>query len=599
MSFLSEVFQPATRQAFRRFSFSFLLLSSLCVTVHQAAAAPTDPTSPEARSAAAAQAQEVQRQQARERAMRQQQEKTPDVRLEMPSAEQGPTVIPEQEAPCFPIGRIELKGEGADRFQWAVEQAYVPEDKAPVTEAGRCLGNIGINLVMKRIQNAIIGRGFITTRVVAEQQDLRSGVLSLTVIPGRVREVRFIGEQAKRGTQWNAVALRRGQLLNLRDIEQALENFKRVPTAEADIQITPAEGADAQAGESDLEIAWRQAFPVRLNLSVDDAGTKATGKYQASLTAAYDNPLRLNDLFYVNYNHDLGGGIEGARGSKGGSFHYSVPYGHWLLAFTNSRSKYHQNVVGQTLNYLYSGDSFTNELKLSRLVYRDAKRKTTLSLAGWTRKSHNFIDDLEVEAQRRRVSGWEFGAAHREFSGAAIIDARMAYKRGTGAFKSERAPEQDFGEGTSRMKLITADAQITTPFKVAGTRLQYTGAVRAQLNETRLVPQDLFSVGGRYSVRGFDGEAVLSAERGWLIRNDVGMALGQSGVESYFGIDYGQVSGPSAELLAGKRLAGAVLGLRGAYKALSFDVFAGAPIYKPERLTTRKAVTGFSVSGSF
>lgn len=581
---------------------SWFCLSQLAGAMLLAGSLPSfaaDPMSPEARSAAAAQAQEVQRQQARERALRQQQEQAPDVRLDVPADPQGPVVIPEQEAPCFPIRRIELKGEGADRFQWAAARTYVPEDKAPVTESGRCLGNAGINIVMKRIQNAIIGRGFVTTRVVAEQQDLRSGVLSLTLIPGRVREVRFIGEQAGRGTQWNAVALRRGQLLNLRHIEQALENFKRLPTAEADIQITPSEGADARVGDSDVEIAWRQGLPLRLNLNVDDAGTKATGKYQASLTAAYDNPLRLNDLFYVNINHDLGGGSEGKRGSKGGSFHYSVPYGYWLLAFTNSRSDYNQMVSGSTLNYLYSGDSFTNELKLSRLVYRDAKRKTTLSLAGWMRKSHNFIDDLEVEAQRRRVAGWEFGVAHREFSGASIVDAHAAYKRGTGALKAERAPEQDFGEGTSRMKLITADAQITTPFKVADTRLQYTGAVRAQRNQTRLVPQDLFSIGGRYSVRGFDGEAVLSAERGWLIRNDVGMAVGQLGMETYLGIDYGQVGGPSAQLLAGKRLAGAALGLRGAYKALSYDVFVGAPIYKPERLTTRKGVTGFSLSGSF
>ena len=590
----------AKRLVAKRFSLSLLALpTALSLLSSQASAAP-DPASPEAKAAVSAQAQEVQRQQARERALREQQERMPNVRLEAaPMQQQGPVVLPEQEAPCFAISRIELKGELSARFQWALASAYVQQDQAPVTESGRCLGNVGINLVMKRIQNAIIAKGFVTTRVLAEQQDLRSGTLSLTLVPGKLREVRLVGEQAKRGTQWNAVALRRGQLLNLRDIEQALENFKRLPTAEADIQITPAEGADANAGDSDLAIVWHQGFPLRLNLNVDDAGTKATGKYQASLTAAYDNPFRLNDLFYVNINHDLGGGNEGTRGSKGGSFHYSVPYGHWLLAYTNSRSDYRQTVTGATVNYLYAGDSLTNELKLSRLIYRDAKRKTTLSLAGWTRKSHNFIDDLEIEAQRRRVSGWEFGVAHREFMGASIIDARLAYKRGTGAFKSEQAPEEAFGEGTSRMKLITADAQVTLPFSVGGKRFQYTGAVRGQRNQTRLVPQDLFSIGGRYSVRGFDGEAVLSAERGWLVRNDVGMAVGSIGMEAYVGLDYGRVGGPSAQLLAGRSLAGAVMGLRGAYKQLGYDVFVGAPIHKPEQLNSRKGVTGFSLSGAF
>lgn len=55
-----------------------------------------------------------------------------------------------------------------------------------------------------------------------------------------------------------ALPARPGDILNLRDIEQALENFKRVPTAEADIEIVPGE----QPGESDLLIKWRQARPV-------------------------------------------------------------------------------------------------------------------------------------------------------------------------------------------------------------------------------------------------------------------------------------------------------------------------------------------------
>jgi hemolysin activation/secretion protein len=560
-----------------------------------------DPPTPDAiAGAAAAQAQETLRQQARQRALREQQELAPNVRLEAaPAAADGPTVIPaEPESPCFSISRIELKGELSTKFQWALAKAYVPADPPPVG-GGRCLGNVGINLVMKRIQNAIVERGFVTTRIVAEQQDLRSGTLSLTLVPGRIRSVRFDEGSSRRATQWNAVPLRPGQLLNLRDIEQALENFKRLPTAETDIQITPAQAADAKPGESDLVIAWKQGFPLRLNASVDDAGTRATGKYQGSVTLSSDHLLRLNDLFYVNANHDLGGGNAGKKGSNGSSVHYSMPFGYWMLGITNSRSKYSQTVAGANQAYLYQGDSLTNELKLSRLVYRDAKRKSTVSLSGWTRKSHNFIDDVEVEAQRRRMAGWEAGIAHREFAGAAIIDGRLAYRRGTGARGSESAPEQAFGEGTSRMKVVTADAQYSRPFKVADQRMSYTGAWRAQWNRTPLVPQDRFSIGGRYTVRGFDGEALLSAERGWLIRNDVGLALGNIGAETYVGLDYGQVGGASTQLLAGRRLAGAVVGVRGGYKAVTYDLFVGAPISKPDNLPAKGGVTGFSFNGSF
>jgi hemolysin activation/secretion protein len=91
-------------------------------------------------------------------------------------------------------------------------------------------------------------------------------------------------------------------------------------------------------------------------------------------------------------NHDLGGGDAGERGTRGGVVHYSVPYGYWLLGATASRSNYHQNVPGPSQTYTYSGNSDNAEIKLSRLVYRDASRKTTLSLKGWQRKSNNFIN---------------------------------------------------------------------------------------------------------------------------------------------------------------------------------------------------------------
>src|SRR5690606_777649 len=94
---------------------------------------------------------------------------------------------------------------------------------------GRCLGTEGVGIVMRRVQNAIIARGFITTRVLAAPQDLKSGTLTLTVVAGRVGSVRLDGDGAPRAGVRNAVAARPGDLLNLRDIEQSLENFQRVP----------------------------------------------------------------------------------------------------------------------------------------------------------------------------------------------------------------------------------------------------------------------------------------------------------------------------------------------------------------------------------
>ncbi len=532
---------------------------------------------------------ELQRQQERERALREQQETSPDVRLQ-PATPADTARLPADESPCFPIREIALKSE-IPGFEWAEEAANIAGDPA----VGRCLGTQGINLVMVRVQDAIVARGYVTTRIVAETQDLNSGRLTLTVIPGRIRAIRFSEQSDTRANAWNAMPARPGDLLNLRDIEQGLENFKRVPTAEADIQIVPAD----HPGESDLLITWKQAFPLRLTLNANDGGSKSTGRYLGSVTVSGDHLLTLNDLFYASFTHDLGGGSAGNRGTHGHTLHYSLPYDYWLFGVTTSENRYHQTVAGATQSYLYSGTSENYEAKLTRVLHRDGNGKTSASLRGYLTKSANFIDDTEVEVQRRRMAGWEGGLQHRAFIADAVLDLAGAYRHGTGAFDALPAPEEAFNEGTSRPRLFTAEASLNLPFKFAGENFRYSGTWRAQWNRTPLVPLDRFSIGGRYTVRGFDGESVLMAERGWLIRNDLGWSLGNSGQELYLGLDHGQVGGQSADLLVGRRLTGAVIGLRGGYKDLSWDVFTGAPLSKPEGFKTAHNTSGINLTLNF
>ena len=538
---------------------------------------------------------EQRRQLERERAIREREEPRVDVQSAPAAGTQ--SRLPAGEMPCFDINQITLRGDAADRFAWALNSLSGPSsDDSPF---GKCLGAEGINVVLQRTQDALIAQGFITSRILAEPQDLKSGTLALTVIPGRIRAIRFAPGTTNRATAANAIPANPGDIPNLRNIEQGLENFKRVPTAEADIKIEPAEGENAKPGESDLVITYSQSNPFRVSLSADDSGSKGTGKFQGNLTVSYDNLLAINDLFYVSLGRDLGGADVGPRGTHARTVHYSVPYGFWLVAATASSSNYFQTVFGASQDYIYKGTSSTAEVKLSRLIYRDASRKTSLALRGFQRRSNNFIDDTEVEVQQRKVGGWEASINHREFLGQASVDGTVSYKRGTGAFNSLAAPEEAFGEGTSRFAVVTADVNVNAPFSLGTQKVRYSGTWRIQNNRTPLTPQDRLAIGGRYSVRGFDGVGSLSAERGWTVRNEISMPLGQSGQEFYTGLDFGRVGGPSSVDLIGKSMAGAVVGLRGVVMGLQYDVFVGAPVRKPEGFKTASRTAGFNLNYSF
>lgn len=542
-------------------------------------------------------AQEQLQQQERLRILRQQQETAPDARQPglHPSA---PLAYPTEESPCFTIRQISLEGEHTDLFQFALQSVLQGEHLA----IGRCLGAQGINTVMSHMQNTLVAQGFVTTRILAGSQDLSNGHLRLTVIPGKVRQIRFAPDSSPRIRYGNALPIAPGNILNLRAIEQGLENLKRSPTSDADIQIEPAKG-NAQPGESDLVIRYHQALPFRITFSADDGGFDSTGKYQGGVTLSGDNLLGLSDLLYINLNQDLGGGDRGSRGSHGKTLHYSIPFGHWLLGATGSNYRYHQEVAGLNQSYLYSGRTQNAEFRLSRMVYRSAVNKTQISAGSFFRKSFNYVDDTEVEVQRRRTAGWALGVNQSWYLGQAILDYTFTFRRGTGAQQALKAPEEAFGEGTSRMEVLTADISFMTPlFFLApwgSQSLRYAANIRAQSNFTPLTPQDRFAIGNRYTVRGFDGQLTLSADHGWFIRNDFSAMLGQSGQALYLGLDYGEVGGPSSDLLIGKQLAGAVLGMRGGYKGLSYDLFLGKPVKKPDGFETASTTAGFNFNWSF
>ena len=510
--------------------------------------------------------------------------------------------LPRDEMPCFPLRELRLKTLKPDglttsnvSFEWALQASAGPDDDdSPI---GQCVGERGIALVMQRVQQAIIQRGFITTKVLAHQQDLRTGVLTLSVVAGHVSRIQFEtggGHTPPR----NAFSIQAGDLLNIRDIEQALENLKRVPTVEADIQIEALENSETPY-DSVLVVHYQQTKPLRVSATLDDGGSKNTGVYQASTTLSWDNPLALSDLLYLTSSHDAGGGHPGRRGTQGHTLHYSIPIHSWTLSSTHSSNRYLQQVTGLAQDYNYHGSSENTELKLEKLLHRSSVRKTTVHLRAWQRRSNSFIDDTEVLVQRRAVGGWELGLGHKDAFGTTAVDGQLTLRRGTGDFDSIPAPEEAFNEGTSKMGVITLDLQASRPFKAWGQMANYKVALRVQDNTTPLTPQDRFAIGGRYSVRGFDGESSLSAERGWTLRNDWSVALGTSGQDAYLGVDAGEVTGKSAEYLTSNTLTGAVIGLRGTYRKLQFDVFVGAPLYQPPGFRTLETTAGFSLSLRF
>lgn len=458
---------------------------------------------------------------------------------------------------------------------------------------GQCVGRDGLNLIVHRLSALILAKGYTTTRVLIGPQDLSGGKLTLELIPGAIGRIRF-ADAGTYGTWRNAFPTHDGDLLNLRNLEQGLEQMKRVPNQDVDMQIVPGDST----GESDVIITAKRLKPWTLSMSVDDSGLKSTGQLQASANLAINNPLGLSDIFNISYNHDVNG-HPGQYGTRGDSVFYAIPWGNWTFTATASQYHYHQEIAGAFANFVSSGLSKTLDLKAEYVVYRNQVQKNSLEFRTGKYFSQSFIDGSPIDVQHRDNSYAEVGWVHKHYFGAAQLDSTLAYRWGTPWFgaQSDLVSTIPGAPPTYYYHIETLDATLSVPFQIAGVPLRYSMTVRAQNSPNVLYPTEYFSVGSRYTVRGFDGNTMLSAEKGVFVRNDLEIPLFHTGQTFYFGLDGGEVFGPEAQNLLGRRLAGAVIGLRGSpFKNVFYDLFLGGPLYQPAKFPNHWPVAGFSLS---
>ncbi|MCA8373058.1 ShlB/FhaC/HecB family hemolysin secretion/activation protein [Burkholderia multivorans] len=519
------------------------------------------------------------------------------------TASSGYPALP-SETPCFRIDRFaldvpdalpaSLKSQGAsalpmDRFAFAREwlEHYT----------GQCIGKQGLDMLVKGLSQAILARGYVTTRVLLPEQDLSTGTLKFSLIPGVIRRVRFAGDKL-RGTWKTAFPTRDGDLLNLRDLEQGLEQMKRVSSQDVSMQIIPAD----VPGESDVVLDVKRGKPWSVVASVDNSGTRATGKLQGNLSLGIDNPLGLNDIFNVGVSQDLELGDK-RLGSHGWNGFYSIPWGYWTATLSAYTSTYYQQIAGVNQTFIASGNSKTVDLKLNRVLSRSQNDVFGAQFRLSRRFGQSFIEDTEIPQQRRNNTFVEFGLTDRHYFGNAQFDGTLAYRQGIAAFGAQDDMLAADGGPTYRYKMAVLDANLSVPFAIAQQPLRYVTTFHGQYTGNTLYYIDDLTIGSRYTVRGFDGETMLAASRGFYWRNELQAPIGQTGMAIYGGLDYGRVWGPQPVVLVGTQLAGAVIGMKGSvatrFGAYGYDLFAGTPLYKPSGFPTARVTIAFQASAQF
>ncbi|UUD65967.1 ShlB/FhaC/HecB family hemolysin secretion/activation protein [Pseudomonas seleniipraecipitans] len=406
---------------------------------------------------------------------------------------------------CFAIEQIEISGAAS------LSAADKAEILAPF--ADDCLGVSQLNGLLKALTDHYIDRGYVTTRAYLPQQDLSARTLKVVVVEGRLE-----------GLDSSALASERelamgfpgtvGDVLDLRELEQLVENLNRLPSRPAQLELVPGE----QVGGSRVQLKGERSKPWHANINRHNDGQLSTGEQQWGLGLTWDSPLGLADQLSLRASRDAVS--DSYRHSHAQSLSYNIPYGWWRFDYSYSQSYYRTLGDSNGFPYTTDGDSQQHALRAERVLHRDSVSKTAFNTGVSHVRTNNFILGNRIEQSSNRLSEWQLGFNHGRRIGTAFVNADIGWQRGVGALDAQNNGDPRGDAPVARYNKYSLTLSYLQPFSLWGERFSFDSLATGQKSEDVLFSSQRISIGGLNSVRGFKDQT-LSGDSGGYWRNQL------------------------------------------------------------------------------
>jgi len=504
--------------------------------------------------------------------------------------------------PTFAVKRIELQTPDGKPFDPPRGISTKQLDVIVKSFVDHELGAHRINVLLKRITDVFIERGYVTTRALLGPQNLATGTLKITIQLGGIEAFTVNGKPIHRlkagessaGGGWftdagyeNAFPTSSGDPLRLSDIDQGVAQINRLRRNQATVQILPGQNP----GESIVDIGNKPGDRLYYTLGVDNYGSSATGvtRYRAGVEA--DNLLGLQESLSLNYLDSLD------SNAIVGSF--AVPFGRHTFSYTISDSEYQQLIGTTALEY---GRTLSHIFGWNYLVSRSVSDITSVDATVSWRRTDREVNGIDLDPQRVAVfrlgGSWLHKFVMNDAQGNFTVNGGVS--QGLPWFGANHDPHGiTRDEAHSQFTKVDATAAFTLPLpKIGRALLAYRGVLGGQYTNMALFGSEQLYLGGMDTIRGFrSGE--IAGDRGFYSRNELAWvnapAWKDGRIEPYVFIDAGKAS--LVAIPGFPTLAGAGGGLRVQWQwhkqSLSGELLVGRALVQPAALGSKaKLVLG-------
>lgn len=470
--------------------------------------------------------------------------------------------------PCFEINQISL--------QQASLITPDTQKKLFAPYINQCLSLDRINQLVRAISEWYVQRGYITSRAFLTEQNLSHGTLNITVLEGKLEAIHLQGASARQLNM--AFPTRAGRILNLRDIEQGMEQINRLRTTPVQIEIIPS----TQPGYSIVNLTSTPEFPLTLGLNMDNSGQRSTGIGQLSGSLVGNDLLGVADRWFVS------GGRSSAfsdwRDAQNFQAGVSVPYGYGLLDYSYSWSNYHSRFNANSFDWYSNGDNISNRLSGSWVLFRNGQIKTGVQIGLNHYVSHNWLNETLLQSSSRKLTSLQIGFNHTQKIAGGVATLNPMLSRGMPWFdaESDKGKSDDFPKAEFRKWSVSSSYQ-----RPVTQKMWWLSSFYAQWSPDRLYGSERLTIGGENSVRGYK-EQYLSGDVGGYLRNELNYSLftlpviGE--VSTTLALDGGWLQSDKQDRYAAGTLWGSSLGLGTRNAHVSTQLSLGIPVSYPNYL---------------
>ncbi|MDD3236739.1 MAG: ShlB/FhaC/HecB family hemolysin secretion/activation protein [Candidatus Gastranaerophilales bacterium] len=203
-------------------------------------------------------------------------------------------------------------------------------------------------------------RGYLSTIAYLPPQKVQNGNITIVILEGKYGKVDITGNKWAKATYLNKTFLKdqgivEGNVLNVNDIKQSLQNVNGVGYMKANIEIQDNEESEEF---SDITLNVKDRFPIDVDLRYDNQGRDVIGSQRGVLYAGLYNVTGHGDRL-------LGTGVFSSRSVGAGAF-YTIPIAKNETKLNLGYSYSHVKLGKQFKEFDMTGDSNNYFIGVSR-----------------------------------------------------------------------------------------------------------------------------------------------------------------------------------------------------------------------------------------